>query len=252
MSSSLQDLIINLSSAAIAFAAGWSFDQLSDLWRFRNIRGFWKPFATSDLRVVTSIFIKEEHYIWERSGLVGVGDVLALNELRQQLKRAGVDQLPITPSHQLTGLERQGNLVLVGGPHSNRITAEVMQRLPVTFTFGSAETHDANIYDSVTGDVMRCVMNSDDQLVIDQGILIRATNPFDRGRNVLILAGSFGFGTSAAAHLLSSLEILTQEIVAQGNPFEAVFSVEIAGGTPQHVELKKLRQLDSTVLRVGT
>ncbi|MET8170493.1 hypothetical protein ABZT34_40775 [Streptomyces sp. NPDC005329] len=252
MSSSLQDLGINLSSAAIAFVAGWSFDKLRDLWRFRNIRGFWKPFATSDLRVVTSIFIQEEHYIWERSGLVGVGDVLALNELRQQLKQAGVDQLPLTPSHQLTGLERQGNLVLVGGPHSNRVTAEVMQRLPVTFTFGSAEAHDAHIYDSVTGDVMRCIINSEDQLVVDQGILIRATNPFDRERNVIILAGSFGFGTSAAARLLASPDILAHEIVTQGHPFEAAFSVEIAGGTPQHIELKDLRQLDSTMLRVGT
>jgi len=127
-----------------------------------------------------------------------------------------------------------------------------MQRLPVTFTFGSAEVADANIYDSVTGDVMRCVMNSEDQLVVDQGILIRATNPFNRERNVIILAGSFGFGTSAAARLLTSSEILTHAIVAQGSPFEAVFSVEVAGGTPQHIELKNLRQLDSTMLRMGT
>lgn len=251
MSSSLYDLIINLSAAAIAFAAGWSFDKVRDLWRFRSIRGFWKPFATSDLKVVTSIFIKEQHYIWERSGLVGVGDVLALNELRQQLNRAGVEQLPLTPSHQLTGLERQGNLVLVGGPHSNQVTAEVMQRLPLTFTFGSVDTHDANIYDSVTGDVMRCVIGSGDQLVADQGILIRATNPFNRERNVIILAGSFGFGTSAAARLLASSDILTHAIVAEGHPFEAVFSVEIVGGTPQHIDVKELRQLDSTVLRVG-
>lgn len=252
MSSTLQDLLINLSSAVIAFAAGWSWDKLRDLWRFRNVRSFWKPFATRDLKVVTSIFIKEEHYIWERSGLVGVGDVLALNELRQQLHRAGVDQLPLTPSHQLTGLERQGNLVLVGGPHSNRVTAEVMQRLPVTFTFGPVDVHDANIYDSVTGDVMRCVMDSEDQLVVDQGILIRATNPFNHERNIIILAGSFGFGTSAAARLLASSQILAHEIVAQGSPFEAVFSVEIAAGTPQHIELKNVRQLDSTMLRVGT
>ncbi|AJF65733.1 hypothetical protein [Streptomyces vietnamensis] len=251
MNSSLQDLIINLSSAAIAFTAGWSFDKARNLWRFRNIRGFWKRFATEDLKVVTSIFINEEHYIWERSGLVGVGDVLALNELRQQLKQAGVDQLPLTPSHQLTGLERQGNLILVGGPHSNQVTAEVMQRLPVTFAFGPGDAHDANIYDSVTGDVMQCVMDAGDQLVVDQGILIRATNPFNRKRSVVILAGSFGFGTSAAARLLARSDILTHAIVDQGHPFEAVFSVEVAGGAPQHIELKKLRQLDTTMLPVG-
>jgi hypothetical protein len=243
MSSSLRDLLVNLASAAIAFVAGWSFGRLRDLWRFRNMRSFWKPFATGDLRVVTSIFIKEEHYIWERSGLVGVGDVLALNELRQQLQRAGVGHLPLTPSHQLTGPERQGNLVLVGGPHSNQVTAEVMQRLPVTFTFGSVDAHDANIYDASTGEVMRCVMDSHDQLVVDQGILIRAANPFNRERNIIILAGSFGFGTSAAARLLADAAFLTDTIVAEGHPFEAVFSVEIVGGTPQQIDLKELRSL---------
>ncbi|MFE9257552.1 hypothetical protein [Streptomyces sp. NPDC006879] len=252
MSSSLQDLAVNLSAAAIAFVAGWSWGRLRDLWRFRSVRGFWKPFTTDDLKVVTSIFIQEEHYIWERSGLIGVGDVLALNELRHQLKRAGIDQLPLTPSHQLTGLERQGNLVLVGGPHSNRVTAEVLRRLPVTFAFGSADTHDADIYDSLTGNVMRCVIDPNGQLAVDQGILIRATNPFNRRRNVIVLAGSFGFGTSAAARLLVSSEILTHEIVAQGSPFEAVFCVDIVGGTPQHIELKELRRLDPTILRPGS
>ncbi|MFI6037768.1 hypothetical protein ACIBBD_27030 [Streptomyces sp. NPDC051315] len=251
MSGSLHDLVINLSSAAIAFAAGWSFDRVRDVWRFRSVRGFWKQFATRDLKVVTSIFIKEEHYIWERSGLVGVGDVLALNELRQQLYRVGVSHLPLTPSHQLTGLERQGNLVLVGGPHSNQVTAEVMRRLPVTFSFGAVETHDANIYDALTGEVMRCVMDSNDQLTVDQGLLIRATNPFNRERHVIILAGSFGFGTSAAARLLAGSDLLNNPVVAEGHPFEAVFSVEIAGGTPQQIELRKLRQLDSTMLRAG-
>jgi hypothetical protein len=249
--SSLRDVAVNLFAAALAFVVGWSFNWMRGLWRFRNIRGFWKPFATNDLKVVTSIFIKEEHYIWERSGLVGVGDVLALNELRQQLQRVRVSHLPLTPSHQLTGLERRGNLVLVGGPHSNQVTAEVMQRLPLTFHFGSPEEHDAAIYDTETGNRMQCVVDASDQLLVDQGILIRAANPFNRQRSIVILAGSFGFGTSAAAQLLANPELLTHSIVAAGHPFEATFSVEIVGGTPQQIELKNLRQLDSTVIRAG-
>lgn len=249
--SSLRDLAVNLVAAALAFFFGRSYDHLRARWRFRSIRAFWKPFVTDDLKVVTSIFIQEEHYIWERSGLVGVGDVLALNELRQQLQRAGVAQLPLTPSHQLTGLERRGNLVLVGGPHSNQVTAEIMQRLPLTFHFGSLDVHDANIYDTSTGDTMQCVVDARDQLLVDQGIVIRAVNPFNRERNVVILAGSFGFGTSAAAQLLSSPDLFNHPIAAAGHPFEATFSVEIAGGTPQQIELKAVRRLDSRVIRAG-
>lgn len=247
MSSSLHDLVINIFAAVITFVAGWSSDRVRALWRFRSVRRFWKPFVTSDLKIVTSIFGKEEHYILERSGLVGVGDMWALDGLRRQLERAGVDRLPIVSSHQLTGLERQGNLILVGGPHSNRVTAEVMRRLPVTFTYGPEEVHDANIYDSLTGEVMGCVLDSEGQLALDQGILIRAVNPFNRDRNVIILAGSFGYGTNAAVRLLARPEILTHTVVAQGHSFEAVYCVEVAGGTSQHIELKKLRPLDSTI-----
>lgn len=89
-------------------------------------------------------------------------------------------------------------------------------------------------------------MDSHDQLVVDQGILIRAANPFNRERNIIILAGSFGFGTSAAARLLADAAFLTDPIVAEGHPFEAVFSVEIVGGTPQQIDLKELRRLASS------
>ncbi|MFF2786644.1 hypothetical protein ACFVT6_07715 [Streptomyces sp. NPDC058049] len=85
---------------------------------------------------------------------------------------------------------------------------------------------------------MQCVVDDTDQLLVDQGILIRAANPFNPARNVIILAGSLGFGTSAAAQLLAGPELLAHPIAAAGHPFEAVFSVEIAGGTPQRIELR--------------
>ncbi|WP_338684021.1 hypothetical protein QD712_26090 [Streptomyces acidiscabies] len=249
MSGALQDLLVNLSSASLAFGAGWSFDRARDLWRFRDTRGFWKPFTAHDLKMVTSIFIQEEHYIWERSGLVGVGDVLAIHELRQQLQRTGVKHLPLTPSHHLTGLERRANLILVGGPHSNRVTAEVVQRLPLTYTFGPVEEHDARITDARTGEILSPDITPDNQLAVDLGILVRAPNPFQPDRHIVILAGSFGFGTSAAARLLSDPEFLNHPLVSGGSPFEAAFSVEVVGGEPQRIDLKGLRELDTAVRR---
>ncbi|MET8980570.1 hypothetical protein ABZX85_33690 [Streptomyces sp. NPDC004539] len=182
-------------------------------------------------------------------GLVGVGDVLAINELRQQLQRTGVKHLPLTPSHHLTGLERRGNLILVGGPHSNRVTAEIVQRLPLTYTFGPADLHDARITDSRTGEVMSPEFDAQGQLAVDLGILIRAANPFQPDRHIVVLAGSFGFGTSAAARLLSDPDFLNHPLVSGGSPFEAAFSVEVVAGEPQRIDLKDLRELGTTVRR---
>ncbi|QNP72114.1 hypothetical protein IAG44_23660 [Streptomyces roseirectus] len=249
MSGALQDLLVNLSAASLAFVAGRSFGRVRDLWRFRDTRGFWRPFATPDLKMVTSVFIEGEQYIWERSGLVGVGDVLAIHELRQQLQRTGVSHLPLTPSHQLTGSERRGNLILVGGPHSNRVTAEIVQRLPLTYTFGPADEHDARITDSRTGEVLSPQTDAHGQLAVDLGILVRAANPFQPGRHVVVLAGSFGFGTSAAARLLADPDFLNNPLVSGGSPFEAAFSVEVVAGEPQRIDLKELRPLDTASRR---
>jgi hypothetical protein len=82
-----------------------------------------------------------------------------------------------------------------------------------------------------------------DRLITDQGLLIRAANPFSPERNIIILAGSFGFGTSAAALLMASAELLSHDIVAAGHPFEAVVSAEIVRNTEQRVEMKKIKRL---------
>ncbi|WP_381805605.1 hypothetical protein [Streptomyces niveus] len=234
---------MSLLASALAFAFGWSANRLRSYWKFRNIRYFWRDFVTDDLRVVTSIFIDAEHYRWERSGLIGVGDVLALNELEKQLQKAGLHHLPLTPSHQLTGPEYRGNLILVGGPHSNLVTAEVMRRLPLTLGFGDAETHDAKIYDSETQEITEYTIDGNDQLITDHGVLIRAANPFNPERNIIILAGSFGYGTSAVALMTGSPKLLSHNIVTAGHPFEAVVSAEIVRNTPQRIEMKKIKRL---------
>ncbi|MDY6766205.1 MAG: helix-turn-helix domain-containing protein [Candidatus Nanohaloarchaea archaeon] len=85
-----------------------------------------------------------------------------------------------------------GNLVLVGGPLTNMVTAEVNPHLPVKF-----ETENfpfRKLVSEATGDVY------DDDA---HGFIARAPNPDDPGSYVLVLAGVRLKGTRAAVMALT-------------------------------------------------
>lgn len=237
------DLAINVLAGAIFFALGWAVSRAQSRWRYRRIRAFWRRLASPDLKIVTTIFMERGLYVWERSRLLGVGDMLAVAEVQRHLRELGRQYLHPTTSDQLSGVDRKSDLILIGGTHANTVTAEVMERLPLTFTFGESEAHDYAVHDQVTGQAYAVAIDKDDTLTADQGIVVCAPNPFAPERNVLIIAGSFDFGTAAGAQLLSRGELVDHEIVRSGAHFEAYFSVDVVGGAPQHISRLIVRRI---------
>uniref|UniRef100_A0AAU2JIR0 Uncharacterized protein n=1 Tax=Streptomyces sp. NBC_00049 TaxID=2903617 RepID=A0AAU2JIR0_9ACTN len=60
---------------------------------------------------------------------------------------------------------------------------------------------------------------------------------------MLILAGSWGYGTAAAADLIESGDFLKHPIVRSKVPFEAVFSCQIVDGAVGEIALGSVRRL---------
>lgn len=133
----LGDLMTNLLAATIGFTAGWLRLTIRRLVRLRRARRFWKPFMDGELRLVLAVFNEPDHIEWERSGVAGVGDVVALTEIEQHLRSTRLADYEISYAHQLRGEHLRSNLVLIGGADSNRVTREVMDRLPLTFVFNN-------------------------------------------------------------------------------------------------------------------
>ncbi|MCX6710222.1 MAG: S-layer protein [Candidatus Woesearchaeota archaeon] len=74
------------------------------------------------------------------------------------------------------------NLILIGGPVTNRIVKEVNPKLPVRF-----EKKDVwSVYSTLSGKSY-----SNDEI----GIIVKAKNPFNPGKSILILAGRRYSGT---------------------------------------------------------
>jgi hypothetical protein len=72
------------------------------------------------------------------------------------------------------------------------------------------------------------------------GIIVKRPSPFDASSVVIVLAGSFGYGTQVAAQLATATEFLHKPEVALEH-CECVFQVPIIGGVPGKPVLLLLR-----------
>lgn len=111
----LGDLMINLLAATIGFTAGWLRLAIRRLVMLRRARRFWKPFMDGELRLILAVFNEPDHIEWERSGVAGVGDVVALTEIERHLRNIRLADYEISYAHQLGGEQLRSNLVLIGG-----------------------------------------------------------------------------------------------------------------------------------------
>ena len=110
----------------LATGAGWLLKTASDRWRTRRARSFWRPFLSDDLRLVIGRF--GEFNDFEKSGLFGVGDAIALAELQRYLGQLGAKP-QVAYADQLKGDDIKHTLILLGGPDANSMTDRAVQRI---------------------------------------------------------------------------------------------------------------------------
>ena len=79
----------------------------------------------------------------------------------------------------------KNNLILIGGPVVNKITAQVNPKLPIRF--------DKDSHWSIKSTITDNVYPSD-----ETGLIVKAKNPFDADRSILLVAGKRHSGTRAA------------------------------------------------------
>lgn len=128
----------------------------------------------------------------------GVGQVRAMSLLVPLLVRAyrDVDLQQVNLSAHTPGRDLETDLLLLGGPKSNEITARALASLPdlpLTVDGNLIGWNGARYEGAVDGD----------RVVRDYGYVVRAPSPFAPGRRLVVVAGSHTFGTVAAARWLA-------------------------------------------------
>jgi hypothetical protein len=79
-----------------------------------------------------------------------------------------------------------------------------------------------------------------EKILADCGVIIRAPNPFNPTKTVVILCGSYGYGTWAAVEYAQSRTFLSQ-VPHRSGAIECVFMVDVVRDTPQCPDPKFVR-----------
>lgn len=110
------------------------------------------------------------------------------------------------------------NLILVGGPGVNFITAKVNSKLPIKFEkIKDQENFYSGFHSSVSG------KNYYEE---GYGLIVKAKNPFDKTKDILVIAGRRMAGTRAA--ILAFLQEFDE--ICKGNSYDSKVFARIVEG----------------------
>lgn len=232
----------------IGAAAGWLLKAGGDRWRTRRARTFWRPFLSKDVRIVIGRF--ENFKNWEPSGLLGVGDAIALSELQKYLTQIGGNP-EVVYADRIDGDSLKHTLISLGGPDVNQVTREAVKKIDSRLRFGDPSSNEIAIKDTavVPQNLYTPTVPDIDGSAVDYGVILRAPNPFSAGKEIMILAGSFGHGTWAATRYVTSLEFLNLPISNTLNALEYLVSTDVVKDTPQAIHLIVGRSFQTNVTR---
>ena len=178
-----------VATAAFGMARRYVFNRLPArrLWRYTDTGGF-TLIVSSSGQVDTGKYSRPT---------TGLGQARAMSLVVPLLTRAynNVDLEQVRLSASTPGKDLEADLLVLGGAKTNEITGKLLEAIPnLPFTApGEVITWGSTEYEGIV---------DRDGVVRDYGYIVRAPNPFDPERRVVVLAGSHTFGTVAAARWL--------------------------------------------------
>jgi len=112
----------------------------------------------------------------------------------------------------------KNNLILIGGPGVNAITAKVNSKLPILFErIKDKENFYSGFHSSISG------KNYPEE---ECGIIVKTKNPFDKTKDMLVIAGRRISGTRAA--ILAFLQNFDE--ICNGNSYDSKIFAKVVEG----------------------
>ena len=210
----LVNILVGLTTALIGYVIGRLWQRTVDWLPYRRARLFLGPTAKGGVQIVASRFLSTEFR--EPTGVVGGGEALALRELATFFAVVGFRQFSTVYVDE-GRLDIRGNLILLGGLDTNKVTDAAMKLIKPKVTISDPgpgipmEVHDLASGGRPQGDAARPMAGRKYQAApgeTDYGIIIRAPNPFDPRKAMIIIAGAYGHGTWGGVDLIQRDDFL--------------------------------------------
>lgn len=237
------EISINLIAASIGGAAVWLATRTRRRLKLLRARRFWRSLCSRTPLIVIGAPDLEPLNKWEKSGMVGKGDIIALVDIQNQLRELGFEG-KIVESKELNSGDHRKDLVLIGGPDGNSVTATMMREidrvLSYEFTWNSGVGNV--VIDRTTGSTSAPQYDESGDPTSDYGLIIRSVNPLaPKKAEIVILAGCWGFGTAAAAELLRDRKFLRQQ--RKSKHFETLVKTTVVGRAHYNAEDRGTRPI---------
>jgi hypothetical protein len=202
------NVIVGLSTAFIGYIIGRLWQRFADWLRYRNAKRFLAPVLKGGLQVIVSRFSIAKFP--EPTGVVGGGDALALRELASLFGDVGFKNFNTVYVDE-GRVDRRTNLVLLGGLDTNQVTTDAMGLIRPAVTIYDPgpgikmEVHDltpekssgkVSANEKTPRHIYKATAN------VDYGIIVRAHNPFNPDKSVIIIAGAYGYGSWGGMDLI--------------------------------------------------
>jgi len=202
----LPSIFLGLLTTLIGYLIGRVWQKVVDQMPYRQAKEFWRPMLDGGLQVIVSRFISDAFS--DLIGLVGGGDALAMREISSFFAEIGFKDVDVVYVDEAS-VDREKNLILLGGPDTNVVTKDALAIIrPQLRIFDPGPGNPMEIHDlapsSVNRDGKRGGRTHHKYIAkpdTDYGVIIRARNPFNPGKLLVVLAGAYGYGSWAAAKL---------------------------------------------------
>ncbi|WP_410633464.1 hypothetical protein [Amycolatopsis sp. cmx-4-83] len=238
------DVSLNLIAAAIGGTAVWLATKAGRRLRLLRARRFWKAMGSRKPLLVLGAPDFEPITRYEPTGMVGKGDILALVEIESQLRELGFKGR-IVESKELNSQDMRSDLVLIGGPDGNSVTATMMGNLggAISYEFKWEPGVGPAVHDRLSGTaaaVPRYDKAGDP--ASDFGLIIRTVNPLaPETAEIVILAGCWGYGTAAAAEKLRDRKFLRKQ--RKSRHFEALVETTVVRRAHYNAKVRDTREI---------
>jgi|tagenome__1003787_1003787.scaffolds.fasta_scaffold20779934_1 hypothetical protein len=204
------DIFINVVASAIWALLGAlaTLSILASRWarRRRKAGKTWAHFLRST-RIIIDSHAGEIFDDYEISGMTGLGDVRAVSTLTRTLQEIGAREYTAIVADEVHLQDQQDNLILVGGPSSNRFVQQLLPQVTDVVRFPQYSPYDLTIMEPRRPGGLQPPGPREwaGGTFKDYGVVVVAPNPVGRGTWVAIVLGGTGLGTLAAAERLAAM-----------------------------------------------
>lgn len=233
-SDDLRNIVVSIIAGILLFCLGLLSRRIVALWQSLTVGRFWRPITKHGTTLVVGRLDRSEFLAYEPSGVVGVGDVRALDELNEIARRARLRRFVIAFGDALNDEQRRGNLVLLGGIDGNTLSADLMREVGSRIVLMNEDlVNPPVLLDHISNPPLRLQPDlREGRVVHDYGVLIRARNPRNPRSWIVIIAGCLGYGTWAGVQLTQSRQLAQAPM-----EFECIFRVQAEGGSPTQLTI---------------